>query len=332
MKQIKYIDFWDETAQEVLKYISQEQVFYYVLNDYPNLSKRYYSPFREDSGAGCFFYYDSSGKLLFTDKSRHRTFNCFEIICYKYDLHNLSEVIQILKQLKPDDDINKSFVKPVKVKATIKTQSVEVTEEDLKFWGQYGITVNQLKSDNIRRVLQCLSIKGTKRKIYFFEDTYSYLIYNKKGKKKIYSPESYFKFIGNVGKDDIYEGFNKQVRQLLITKSYKDYRVIKNQDVNTTWFQSEVTFPSDQKLSEICKYNDEIIVFYDNDETGINRSIDLVKAINTFYPGKARGIHLPSKFLKENIKDSSDLYKHKGENHLTSFLNYHSIESYRNLS
>lgn len=330
---MKYLDFWDDIAQQILEDISQEQVFYYLFNSYPDIRKRYYSPFREDSHPDCFFFYHIDGKLLFSDKAKAIVMNCFEAIAYKYKLETLREVKQVVNVLKTKT-IKDTFIKPIKVKTILETQSVEPSEKDLKFWGQYDITLSQLKTDNVKKVNKAMTIKGIKKILYHLEDQFSYRIYyNEKTKtKKVYCPDSPLRFISNTDNDDVILNFNKNVKTLIITKSYKDYRVLRNQGVNCIWIQSEVAFPSEKLLSQITSFFDEIVVLFDNDETGIKQSKKLSSKIDMFYPGKARPLWLPPELLSYGISDSSDIYKERGKEELNNFLKHSNIETYRNIS
>lgn len=327
---MKYLNFWDDIAQEVLEHITQEQVFYYVFNCYPDIRKRYCSPYRVDSRPDCFFYYHSSGKLLFTDKAGGITHNCFEAIAYKYKLQTIKEVSQLLSTFDVSD-IKSTFVKPEVVETIIKTKSSSVTEEDLQFWGPYGITLEQLRTDNIRRVKEALIIKGIKKTHIIYDDTLNYLIYSLNGRKKIYSPYSDLKFLSNTKVDDVLKTCNTDLDSLVISKSYKDYRVLANQGVNCIWLQSETMFPTEQFLAKISSYFKKIVALFDNDEAGIRQSKILASKIDVFYPGKTRPLHLPVGLCSKGITDPSDLYKEKGKQELINFLKESNIETYRNI-
>jgi hypothetical protein len=334
---MKYFDFWDDVAQEILKHVSQEQIFYYVLNAYPNLERRdYFSLFRKDKTPNCKFYYDNYGKLLFKDTAYGLSANCFEAFAIRYKLQSFSEITQLLQQFVKDNPIKKAYVHSFdnqKRDTILKTQSIELQEKDISFWKDYGITLKQLQSDNVRKVLKAMTIKSNKRTLYDFSETDSFLVYsNSKKRKKIYSPGMNYKFLANTKSDDVSLNFNREVKSLVITKSYKDSRVCKNQGVNCIWFQSENQFPNDEMLLEIVQSFDEVVVLFDNDETGIRGAKQLCVNIDLFYPGKARPLWLPIQFLGLGISDPSDLYKERGERDLNTFLKENNVQTYRNLS
>ena len=112
------------------------------------------------------------------------------------------------------------------------------------------------------------------------------------------------------------------VTQLMITKSYKDYRVLRNLGVNVTWFQNEGSVPNN--LKKIINGYKDVIIFFDNDYTGLEASEKLVNIIGN----KAREIYLPIPLLEEGIKDASDMYLKKGVDELKLFLTKNKINLY----
>ena len=57
-------------------------------------------------------------------------------------------------------------------------------------------------------------------------------------------------------------------KTIVITKSYKDARVLRNYNINAIWFQNEGMLPSTEILVEILNKNNKIIIWYDNDNAG----------------------------------------------------------------
>ena len=108
-------------------------------------------------------------------------------------------------------------------------------------------------------------------------------------------------------------------KNLIITKSYKDYRVLKNQGLNVIWFQNEGMTPNKPILVELCKRFTYITVFFDNDETGIRESKKISELLNS-YKGKAGQMYLPQALLHKGVKDPSDFYSKYGKELLIQFL------------
>ena len=186
--------------------------------------------------------------------------------------------------------------------------------KDLNYWGNYGISENNLIEDNIQSVNQ-LYIENNKGK-FLIKTEFSYAI-NINNRFKIYRPfvNKEFKFIyNNTDKNDIGNLHNCiKNKNIFITKSYKDARVLRNLGYNNSiFFQSESTFPEKYILDFInqnfkCKY-----IIWDSDNAGITNA-------QKFY-----NIFDNIKLIFTNInegKDLSDVYKNNGENFLINFLN-----------
>ena len=146
----------------------------------------------------------------------------------------------------------------------------------------------------------------------------------KDSKKKLYFPyrEGKLKFVTSCTKNDV--GGIKHLppfgKQLIITKSYKDYRVLLNNGKNVIWFQNEGMFPDIEILLSIVKRFEQVIVFFDNDVQGILSSQKLVDIINSYFPSKANALWLSESLIRFGITDPSDLISKSGSIELKKFL------------
>ena len=122
-----------------------------------------------------------------------------------------------------------------------------------------------------------------------------------------------------------YESLTQTGEKLVITKSYKDCRVLRNLDLNSIWLQNEVTIPSRNIFEDLCNRFKKIFVIFDNDSTGLAFSKKIVDTINSIKAGVAINSSLPVYYSLEGIKDSSDLVKNKGLEELTKFLKLNQI-------
>ena len=113
----------------------------------------------------------------------------------------------------------------------------------------------------------------------------------------------------------------KDVDKLVITKSYKDWRVIINQGVNAIWFQNEGMIPNQDILSELIVNYTEIIIWFDNDSTGIAKARVIREYLTSLGIVKiVRMVFLPPKLVGENITDASDFREKKGKAMLKQFI------------
>ena len=79
--------------------------------------------------------------------------------------------------------------------------------------------------------------------------------------------------------------------------------------------------PTNDYLLPLCKRFDNIVIFFDNDNTGKEAGEKISNLINSHLPGKSKFIHLPDELLESKIKDPSDLIHKKGLQVLIEFLN-----------
>ena len=198
---------------------------------------------------------------------------------------------------------------------------------DGDFWGtKYGIKKSDLFEDSVFPIDLIKIIYKNKKKepvLFHIKDiAYSFAEFPE-GRKKIYRPamKGKYKFLTNCTKNDIggLKHFPISGRQAVITKSYKDYRVLKNQGLNVIWFQNEGMTPDIEILKNILNGYDEIVVFFDNDATGIKASEKLFILLSTFKTN-VREVKIPVLLLKENITDPSDFRAKKGQIKLTQLL------------
>jgi DNA primase len=75
-------------------------------------------------------------------------------------------------------------------------------------------------------------------------------------------------------------------------------------------------------LFELIRGYKEIIIFFDNDPTGIQAAQTICNLINLHFPGKCKALWLPEYLLAQGKKDPSDLLQKEGKTSLVEFLNY----------
>ena len=109
---------------------------------------------------------------------------------------------------------------------------------------------------------------------------------------------------------------------LIVTKSYKDCRVLRNQNLNSIWFQSENIIPDSEQLITVFKQYKKVFFFFDNDDTGITGSINCLQYYQSKYQINCNQIFI-DKQLKQtrNIKDISDMYRTIGVRYVKEFIN-----------
>lgn len=338
---VKVTDKGFINKDHILKYVSQELIYGLVFGFEPKEYDYIVSPFREDKTPGCYFEYDPSGILRFVDYAnpevkrgiKMNNIDCFNAVMIHFNLPNFYETLKFIKK-KLMDGKNLTEIKKerpeqssnsIKPEVIINTVARNFLLLDKHFWqDRYEITKQNLIEDNTFPISLFSLTNEKKGKVVIEPTTATYCFNLGEGKKKIYRPyhKGKSRFFTNCTGDDVgaINSLPKNGDKLIITKSYKDYRVIKNQGYNVVWFQNEGMFPSLEILLPLCNRFKEVIVIFDNDETGIIAAQKLVAIINSYIPDKAKYFHIPIQMLKDKIKDPADFIEAKGRNHLLEFL------------
>lgn len=336
-----YID-----KNQILKFVSEQEIFKLVFGYEPQEYDYVVSPFRKDTNPGCWFSYSLSGKLRFTDFGspiymngvKMISIDCFDAVQYYFKLPNLYQTLRFIKTHLIDGknlkERPKEESRPVKEKEKTLIRFVprDFTLADKKYWfDRYQIHKESLIQDKIFPVEKYAVIKQDREPLIFRSNHITYAINNfSSGNVKLYAPlrRDKFKFISNcVGNDIGGDDFkNIEGETLIITKSYKDYRVLKNQGIkHCIYFQSESMFPELHLILVMIKNYNKIVVLFDNDTVGLESAEKLSNLINSIFPNRSVFISVPIALQAKGIKDPSDIIHKKGRKSLLEFLNYHSL-------
>lgn len=318
---------------EILSYVSEEEIFELVFGFKPEEYDKVCSPLRVDFSPGAIFRRNPvNNKLFFIDwaDTLQSHNDCFNAVQRYFNLPNFYQTLVFIKEhlidgkkLQKRKELLFEPVKEIK-KTEILFQTRAYLIADKIYWEQYEITKQQLLEDRVMPVskIKVIGKKGTNVSVPY-TPCYAYTDFLSNN-KKIYYPykQGSNRFLTNCSKNDI-GGLSKldfSDSQLIITKSYKDYRVMKNQGYNCVWFQNEGMIPDMEFLSPLISSFSDVIVFFDNDKTGIEASIKLVNHLQKFF-NTGYSLYLPEELLEEGIKDPSDLISKKGRQELLNFLN-----------
>jgi hypothetical protein len=319
------------SKEYILSLVSEEDIFKFVFGFEPIAFEYITSPFRPDKTPGAYFNYSPDGKLQFIDfgDPLRTHYDCFNAIEDKFGIDGFQNVLRFIKDHIVDDKkiiTTPNKINPSRIKKNTGTnldiRTRDFTINDKNYWLSYGIYRQHLIED---QVFATSSVNITKnggiRRIKFYELAYSFCSF-RHNRKKIYCPHNRngrYRFITNCKSNDIGE-LNKLVpfgRQLIISKSYKDCRVLRNQGLNSVWFQNEGCVPSINTLTSLTQRFKKVIVFYDNDRAGVEASRKISSIINK-YTNNSSPLYIPN--IGQNITDPSDLFKEKGRLELRKFL------------
>lgn len=337
------------SKDKLLEYVTQEDIFQLVFGFKPVELEYITSPFREDNNPGCWFEIDlNTNKLRFTDFADTRVINgvkmsnidCFDSVMVYFGLPNFYKTLEFIKARLIDgksvkhDIVHKIYKKPkkkVKKRVKILMNTRDFIIKDKIFWeNRYGISKQNLIDDKVFPIKK-FKLFDTKTGDHMFRTddiAYAYTEFES-GNKKIYRPKKKGsrRFITNCSAEDV-GGMNTSIksgRLLIITKSYKDYRVLRNLGLNVRWLQNEGMFPTGDAFWNLITSFDKVVVFFDNDEAGIKASYDLVELINFTEINKASSLYLPTDLLSKGISDPSDLVHKRNQQELINFLKHSRI-------
>lgn len=302
-----------------------------------SLLQFYRSPFRDDSAGDAYFEW-YNGKLQFIDfgNTARTHSDCFNAIQFKYGLSFKQALLHINNHFHlglgsdnsaiPVIPIVIEHIPTVKETTTIIFHSRPFSHADARYWRQYQITRKQLIDDSVVPVLWYKFYSMRREKVITVRPktvAYAYTDFDF-GKVKIYVPHSVnrrSKWITNCSQEDIgnIDSLPLHGENLIITKSYKDCRILRNHAAKSIWFQNEGAIPNDEILKRLCRRFNRIHILFDNDATGKDASLKLLMSFNRLCgQNKVSRVFFPQQhndageFIK--VHSSSDLLKFLLEN------------------
>lgn len=334
--ELAIIGFLDK--EKILSYISEEEIFELIFKFKPKEYQYVCSPFRVDTNPGCWFERSlSNNRLIFIDyaDSFFNKQDCFGCVKRFYKLPNFYQTLLFIKEVLIDNkEVKKSLERRVFIPQKKKAVEIYIKprnfiQSDKTFWFKYGITRKQLSEDKVIPIGRFTIVGSRAGDITstVYTNCYAYTEFDN-NRKKLYSPykKGSGRFITNCNQDDIGSVIHlKKSTQVVITKSYKDCRVLRNEGVNCIWFQNEGMIPKDELLLSVLSPYKDIVVFFDNDETGFTATQKVILKLQSLHL-KVRCISLPEKLHEKGIKDASDMYCLKGRESLIKFLKVNHIK------
>lgn len=255
------------------------------------IGEKFRSPFREDKKSGCFLKHSKNGILYFHDYAANVHLTAFQI--YERNRHEFKNYRKKKKRRR------KKFLLYVKTR--------EFSDNDVRYWGAYGITIENLVKDLVFPISAYIAVSDKYNSAVEADKlAYVFSFYNE---MKIYQPFSKKrKHIANVSQYTLIGDRIKEFDILILTKSYKDFRVLKNElkCVNVTAFQSETQYFIDSYINSF----EYVIVIFDNDAPGIENSVKFIEMLKA---SKKKTLNI---IIESKEKDVSDLYKNDKVNFL----------------
>lgn len=276
------------TGDEILKYISDIDIFENYLGDIPR--SLISSPFREDSNPSFSLYMSSEyGKVFFKDFATGESGDCFLFVM---KLFNLSSKIEVFDKIAKDFNLSQFELKSHHVSSLPKRTKIAKSKtiigktsrlrisvtirnwslKDKEYWqGKYDLTKAQLEHCNIFPISHyfingyCTKVSGI---AYAFVE-------GKDGSQtfKIYQPEALKedKWINNNDYStwELWTQLPQNGKICIIGSSRKDSLVIKSlfpsKVLTSCSLQSEGVNPKSSVVDELRSRFEHVFIIYDND-------------------------------------------------------------------
>jgi len=269
---------------ELYKYVSEEDIMEYYYGDFI-FNKHLPCPFIKEKTPS-FFIIMNNNKIrwirfgMFNDKSH----NPIDLVMKLYNIKYHDALNLIYK----DIYLNKNFSKVKRnVSANKEISNINIEYDikykdfELAYWTQIQIFDKEYLLDNNVFPVRKSFIRGklwAKSKpddpMYcYIHDKNIYTLYRPLTK----DPLNKFRKVNVYGHIMGLENINYAKEHIIITKSYKDYLVLKRLDYNVIAVHTESIVISDELLDKLRMKFKIIAVLYDNDTTGIRNSCEFCK-------------------------------------------------------
>lgn len=275
----------DITKEYIESKISQEEIFEKFTGSPVVMKKKIRSPLRNDRNPTCSYIFRNN-KLLLRDFSGHFFGDCYQFVMAKEscDFKTALERIAIEFNLKPGSKRKKkhTILLEEKTKADIKVTWKRFTKEDIKYWSDFGISVELLKKFNVGAV-QNVFLNGELVYTYSKEDPCYAYWFNPEEIKVYWPKRKNQRFLCNTQILQGYSHLPKTGDLLIVTKSYKDVIFLSSLGYNAVAPQGESVILSQEEYDDLHKRFSDILVVYDFDLAGVKGANKMKRKYGTRY-------------------------------------------------
>lgn len=312
------------TKEDILKHVTQEQIYgFYIGEDIKSLGV-YHSPLREDNipSFALYFHRVNPNTLMFKDFA---TNDCGDFVVLVMKLFNINYANALFK-IAYDFGLsslnisnNKTPVVYTKLQQKERVElGVKLRQWDIydkEYWSSFNIKKSTLKKFNVFPISHVFyntnAVKTHKYAYVYAEEKDGEITY------KIYQPfENKLKKWINNANYTVHQGY-KQLADtgelLIITKSLKDVMSIHDTlNIAAIGLQSESVMMKESVMEEYKSRFKKVICLFDNDTAGKKLTENFVKKYNLDY------LFVPE--LKD-VTDFSDLVKQLGVSEAAKIIN-----------
>ena len=318
-------------AESILEKVSEYDIFRYYMphSDWkPNLVT--FSPFRNEKTPS-FMIGNKHGRLTFIDfGDTSKRGSCFDFVKMMFNILDYQDVLKMIDRdlglgLSRDTNTQEykrivtEYKQPVRMSKTysnIQVITKKFTKEELAYWAQYQIDIEDLKANNV----YSMSKVYLNKQLFpcgLDELRFGYLYGDKWKIYRPYAKDKRSKWVPNNvpitamdGKENI-----KDCDVAFINKSKKDYMVMKKLFPCSCAVQNEGLGCFSPENVEYIKSNSASqILSFDSDITGVENSQQITQLFDFDY------CNVPRKYLSEGIKDWADLARVHGLKAIEDYL------------
>lgn len=308
------------TKGEVYKRASPFSIFSFYIGEPIKLNKRY-SLFSKSKS--CAFYAPQADTIFLKDFKNNQSYNPVSFVQERYGIGYYQALCKIDSDLKLNI-LNKTdlptyhtlgfeeFSKSVGEGSSILYEALPDNANYFKYFEQFNIDYEILKKFGVKRAAR-VWVNGR----LFYSNKLSknpcFILTFPSGRVKIYRPlcPKTYKWRTNTSTKDVF-GLHllpDSFSTLFITSSLKDVMSLYSLGYNAIAFQSEVISDDDLIFSFIERDNKRVILFFDNDEEGIKRSIAMSDSFGIPYIVSPDPLSKdPSDFIKNHNTDALCLF------------------------
>ncbi len=319
MLSTKNTEFISLSKENILKFITEEEIFRKYINHSFKIDEVFSAPYRKDNHPSFGVYYNTYyNRLMFKDLSKKIGGDCFKYVQLINNNCNLWEACKIINNdfklnlggfgYKQVESITKPIFEPkIKEKRQISIVSQDFTPIDLKYWSEYSVSEETLKKFNVFSVKKLL-INSNLKSVYSEKYPIYCYYFPRTGNKKIYIPneDKWNKWDTNANNDWDIQGYDQLPENgdiIYITKSMKDVMVMYELGLNSVATHGEGHWFNPDFFRHLKGRFNKIILFFDNDKAGKECTEKMVKKYNLDYM-----------FTPDNTeKDISDYVKKRGK-------------------
>lgn len=316
------------TVENIFKEVDSYTIFRCYSKNFVKLNRNFPSDFREDKSPSANITFNN-GDYLYTDfgdiPNSVSSKGSYRAIQFVMRLFNLS-FLGALEKINDDFGLRlggnsqsspifqvKFYERPQETEKTtsiIKIREKQWNDTDLGYWTQYGWTKEMLSKANIKPIDYYWLTNNKHSDLMFYVGnklafSIDYYWHDNIFRRKLYFPNSEFRFISNID-NTVVQGWNllpKGGNILFITKGIKDVGSFNRIGFSAIAPNNEKTFIPEKVFFKLKERYKHIILWFDNDETGILGA----KMFSDKY-------NLPRIIVPINsqIKDPSDYVKSEG--------------------